>query len=416
MASEGGIIPPLREGSGATHTAEVLVQAAWNMISIPVIPPDPTKTVLLPTAVSSAFVYLPPPSGYVNEDTLLPGAGFWVKFAGVQTLSFAGTGLTRDTITVNAGWNLIGTLTYPVLTGEIVPVGGLTVLSSYFSFLGGFGYTSEDTLRPGQAYWVKVDQPGYLVLEAGSVLIEPSAQAPLAGDLAPQPARAGGQVPGEAGTITFRDAAGQQRELYLAASAGEARPGAFELPPPPPGGIFDVRFASQRVLETFGAAGTASTGVRVSINGGSWPVEVGYSGGPGNAAVELSVVSQGGERLYDLRAGGVVRLDQPALLTVRARQGSASAGAVPAEYRLYQNHPNPFNPTTQVTFDLPEAAHVTLVLTNALGQAVRVVLDAGMDAGRHVVGIDGNGLPTGVYFYRLTAGNFSDARKMLLLK
>ncbi|HLF14162.1 MAG TPA: T9SS type A sorting domain-containing protein [Bacteroidota bacterium] len=418
ISIEGGIIPPLREGSGVTLTTGVLVQTAWNMISIPVIPPDPRKTVLLPTAISSAFVYLPPPSGYATEDTLLPGVGFWAKFPGVETIPFTGTGLTLDTIPVNAGWNIIGSLSYPSLTTDVVPVGGVSVLSSYFAFLGGFGYTSEDTLEPGRAYWVKVNQPGAIVLRSGSLLIPPASTSAAASVAAGGTGniRTAVAVPENAGKITFRDAVGQVREIYFAAPSTELSPDAYELPPMPPGDLFDVRYASQRILETFGHQGTSQMGAAITITGAEWPLEIEYAGDATDLSPSLAVFSADGERVYDLSAGGTVRLERTGLISLRVRSGSETGNALPAEYRLYQNYPNPFNPSTKVIFDLPEAARVKIVLTNSLGQTAMKVLDEEMGAGRHVIGIEGAGLAGGVYFCRMRAGSFSDMKKMILVK
>lgn len=85
-------------------------------------------------------------------------------------------------------------------------------------------------------------------------------------------------------------------------------------------------------------------------------------------------------------------------------------------FTLHQNFPNPFNPETVIAFDLPEAAATKLVVTNALGQAVATLVNGQLDAGHHNVTFDGKSLPSGIYFYHLTAGDFTSLRKMVLLK
>jgi len=89
---------------------------------------------------------------------------------------------------------------------------------------------------------------------------------------------------------------------------------------------------------------------------------------------------------------------------------------LPDAFALSQNYPNPFNPATNVAFDLPVAAHVELVVFNVLGQKVATLIDGDMEAGSHVVEFDGSVVSSGVYFYRLTAGDFSETKKMMLLK
>ncbi len=94
--------------------------------------------------------------------------------------------------------------------------------------------------------------------------------------------------------------------------------------------------------------------------------------------------------------------------------------ALPTEYALYQNTPNPFNPTTEISFDLPRSSHVELQVLNILGQKVLTVLDETLPAGKHTVTFDagknGRELATGVYFYKLKTDDYTQSRKMLLLK
>ncbi|OGL88943.1 hypothetical protein A3I42_00710 [Candidatus Uhrbacteria bacterium RIFCSPLOWO2_02_FULL_49_11] len=99
-----------------------------------------------------------------------------------------------------------------------------------------------------------------------------------------------------------------------------------------------------------------------------------------------------------------------------APQDEASESSVPKQFALYQNHPNPFNPTTTFRFDLPEQAHVRLAVYNIIGQKSMMVIDGEMDAGAHSVIWDASQLPSGVYFYTLEAGSFLATKKLVLLK
>ena len=87
----------------------------------------------------------------------------------------------------------------------------------------------------------------------------------------------------------------------------------------------------------------------------------------------------------------------------------------PTSYSLHQNYPNPFNPITAISFDLPEAADYELVVINTLGQTVAVFRDHS-EPGVVEVEWDATRYASGVYFYRLTAGDFVDTKKMVLLK
>ncbi|MEW5994254.1 MAG: PKD domain-containing protein [Candidatus Zixiibacteriota bacterium] len=89
---------------------------------------------------------------------------------------------------------------------------------------------------------------------------------------------------------------------------------------------------------------------------------------------------------------------------------------VPSEFGLEQNHPNPFNPTTDISFTLPSPTHVTLTVYNMLGQQVAVLADGVYGAGNHTVTWDATGEASGIYLYRLTTADFTTTKKMLLLK
>lgn len=86
------------------------------------------------------------------------------------------------------------------------------------------------------------------------------------------------------------------------------------------------------------------------------------------------------------------------------------------DYTLMQNYPNPFNPSTEICFSLPKAGLVTLRVYNILGQEVACLLNETRAAGTHSMRFNAADLASGTYLYRITAGGFSQARKMILLK
>ncbi len=93
------------------------------------------------------------------------------------------------------------------------------------------------------------------------------------------------------------------------------------------------------------------------------------------------------------------------------------ADQLPDEFGLFQNHPNPFNPSTIINYNLPVQANVTLKIFNILGQEVKTLIDNEIvSAGKHEVSFNANGLPTGIYIYNLQANDFVQSKKMILLK
>jgi len=95
--------------------------------------------------------------------------------------------------------------------------------------------------------------------------------------------------------------------------------------------------------------------------------------------------------------------------------------AQPLAYALEQNYPNPFNPETRIYFEIPQRHSVKVMIYNIHGQQVKTLVDEMLDAGRHIVNWDGrdragNSVPTGMYIYRIKAGDFIASKKMLLIK
>jgi len=116
--------------------------------------------------------------------------------------------------------------------------------------------------------------------------------------------------------------------------------------------------------------------------------------------------------------------DQATVLNVKLRPittGISSNNEIPNEYRLYQNYPNPFNPVTNIKFQIPASVEtsrwdVLLVVYDILGNEIAVLKNAKLTPGTYEVEWNASNYPSGIYFYRLTAGDFSEVNKMVLIK
>jgi poly(beta-D-mannuronate) lyase len=140
-------------------TLNLEVANQWNLVSVPLKTENYTKDSLFSTAVSSAYAFS---SGYIAQDTLIKGIGYWLKFPSVDTLAFTGIPNYCDTIDVISGWNLIGSISEPTLVSSIVTVPTGIVSSNFYGYSS--GYLGIDTIDPGKGYWVKVKEAGKLIL------------------------------------------------------------------------------------------------------------------------------------------------------------------------------------------------------------------------------------------------------------
>ena len=89
---------------------------------------------------------------------------------------------------------------------------------------------------------------------------------------------------------------------------------------------------------------------------------------------------------------------------------------IPQSYSLQQNYPNPFNPSTTIKYSIPKPSFVTLNIYDALGNMVKSVVNQNQSAGNYIESVDMSGYASGLYFYTLSAGDFSNTKKMLMLK
>jgi hypothetical protein len=121
----------------------------------------------------------------------------------------------------------------------------------------------------------------------------------------------------------------------------------------------------------------------------------------------------------DLHIRSVV-YDTTLILPVRLTRATGvfenQAGQLPERYDLHQNYPNPFNPVTQIRYDLKNAGLTRLAVYNLLGERVTDLVNAVQEAGTHEIAFDASKLGSGVYFYRLESGSFTQVRKMVLMK
>ncbi len=123
--------------------------------------------------------------------------------------------------------------------------------------------------------------------------------------------------------------------------------------------------------------------------------------------VSLTVSGPGGSNTL-IRENYIIVTD-PALI-------QELSDVLPTEFKLYNNYPNPFNPSTTIRFSIPEESFVTLKVFNSLGEEITTLINENIIAGNYEVEFDAADLPSDIYFFRLQAGSFVETKKMVLMK
>ena len=96
--------------------------------------------------------------------------------------------------------------------------------------------------------------------------------------------------------------------------------------------------------------------------------------------------------------------------------GIKTNNTIPAQFTLQQNFPNPFNPSTKITYSIPKANFITIRIYDMIGREVQLLVNEFQNRGTYTINFDAEKLSSGIYLYRLQAGKFSTTKKMLLVR
>jgi photosystem II stability/assembly factor-like uncharacterized protein len=374
------------------------ISAGWNMLSMPVEKSNNSVQNLYPQAVSPAYSFQ---NGYIPQQSLTPGVGYWLKFNANDIVIHTGQSTEKLTISLAQGWNMIGDLSSPIETRLIESDPPDIISSSFFGYSN--GYSVADILQPGRAYWLKFSEPGNLILDLSKSV----------GDsLFAMEKKNGSTISfNQLNSITIKDAQGHNRCLYYSnRSDSKNLLERSDLPPIPPTGAFDVRFASGKYIEHAGENGVKE--INILVSSASYPVVIQWKmiqEFVGLASLEID------SKEIKLNEAGSSIITNPAT-QFRLKLLPTQTPEVPSKFALEQNYPNPFNPSTTIKYHLPVASKVTIKIYNALGQVVKVLVDEIQTAGFKTIEWNAAGMASGIYFYRLQTHNYTETKKLLLLK
>lgn len=378
-------------------TRTLTMADGWNYLSIPV-QSDLSFDTLLPEC-SSGFLYTAG-EGYTtigSSESLPAGEGAVVQ-CNADTTSVTGQS-SPSTIDVDAGWNLIGGVGDTVLVDDISTSPSGILRSDFFEIGSNGGFQAATELRPGTSYWINVAEAGTLDVSVQSSATIASRSTAASRDLA------------GANRLLFVDAEGRQTALRLKEGLTQEQRARSQLPPVPPGEMFDVRFAGG-----YGAASLASGDQtnssgqtkRVQLQGVAFPIEVQFE-------------ANGADRRFDISAGEeeITLSEERSSAQIQRLTGpfTISAAPSPEEFRLGKASPNPIQDRAEMEYALPEQAEVSIVVYDLLGRRVARLVDEQRPTGLHQAQVDASTLSSGKYFVRMrAAGSVQKTRQLTVVR
>ncbi len=376
----------------STQTFSVManVNNGWNLVSVPVQRADMRKIAIFPEASSRAYAF---ENGYLSKDTLQNAKGYWLKYLTSKSIELSGIPILVDTFYMSSGWNLIGSISNPVAFNQIIQVPENLIVSNLYAY--GDGYLFADTILPGLAYWLKANSDGYLILNTGNQLKAEVISNKL--DLSAY------------NQIILSNDEGKKQILYFS-NKPVNNIQFFEVPPPPPAGVFDARFESSSILVSFAEISEHKVLLQSvnSILNIEWKIV-------DNNVYELT--DEAGDIYVNMNNTGSKRISKVGVgkLLLKTSRTNYNTPEI-SSFELQQNYPNPFNSNTVISFIVPEDAFVTLEVFDVLGSKVMTLVSEIKNSGNYKVNFDATNLSGGVYYYKLTAGKYSGFKKMILIK
>lgn len=378
--------------------APVLVN--WNMTSVPNVVCDFWWALVYPTAIPPVYKYQ---SGYASVDTLDNLRGYWIKFPTPKNITYSGGKIDSTAMPVDSGWNIIGSISTSLDTSTVTYSPSGIRSSNFFKYSG--GYVLTGTLEPGGGYWVKSSQAGFFILKSGGSMMRIN----------------GGPSILDLDRFTIADAAGRKQDMYVKNGDGD-----IELPPEPPEGAFNVRFQSGNFVQSI-APVQGLKSLPVLLKSLVYPITVSWNIKPENGVSYWLWQGTGANRQrVAIRDSGSLTLARRIadVVELEAQAGEASNRPVKGvtNYGMDANSPNPFNPSTQIRFQLPEGNNVVLTVFDVLGRKVVELVNGYLEPGYHSVTWDATSVASGIYFARFNVSdplgnvNYSKVSKLVLMK
>ncbi len=378
----------INEGANPSGPSEIEIvidhNQNWNLVGLPLIVENPSQLSVYPESIENTLYEFN--LGYEQAQEFEIGRGYWIRFAEASSSTVSGFPIESVTIQLNEGWNLIAGTSFP--SPPIYDPNEILVEGTLYEFNN--GYVQASFLEPGAGYWVRASESGEVILgvsfnsfpenDAFIFKIEDS---------------------NLKNKLFFNDI-----PIYFGSVNIESELMKYSLPPKPPFGAYDVRFADD---------------MRLSQNGGQ--IEIQSSEELITVKSELktfinwTLINDKTGETYSLQDNHTFVISSVDVLQLVKIQDEP----MPYHFSLHQNFPNPFNPSTIIKFDIAREGPVSLFIYDTQGQLTKKLIEEKYKAGQYSVEWDGKNLfgspvPSGVYIYKLKTVHNSVSKKMTLLR
>jgi hypothetical protein len=388
--------------------------SGWNMVSLGLEVEDKSMSSVFPPAIS-LFKF---DNGYQTANALEVGKGYWVNLGSPMNETIYGEPINEFSLNLPAKWSMIGALSCSVSVADFVQAPPNNIVSIYA--FNGTQYVpvypgGSGVLEQGKGYWINMGASGSIQMSApsgtGKVLAAVSAQ--------PELLRGSTEIPI---TITA-SGTNQTVSFYLVEHAPweEKLNQTFELPPPSPLGMLDVRIFGEnsngyRSL-VVDSQGDFTKTITLTVPEGSGGIEANWKN---DSLVRGACLLSDGRQTVDMAEVNRITVDgnTKQLTLIYSGEGTEAS---PMAYSLQANYPNPFNPETTIPYTIKDAGMVELTVFNVLGQEVKRLVYEVKQPGIHSTRWDGTDaygklVSGGIYLYRMSVNGFIETRKMLLMK
>ncbi|MCX7930661.1 MAG: T9SS type A sorting domain-containing protein [Chlorobi bacterium] len=388
------------EYTPARAVRQMTSDKGWNLVSLPVRPSSDVYSIVFPNLQGVTPIKFSQDI-YQQEERLKVGVGYFVRFPNPDTTVISGVLVKQINsrlfpVRVYDGWNTVGALSVPVnidrITFEPATQGGTPPIRVPLTFIYEYqtnrGYRAVSELTPGKGYWIKVRGQGFYNVSAlttrSNTDIDPLEQ------LATTAAR-----------LLIGDAAQRVGTLYLSEGRIPVEAGQYEMPPLPPHGMFDVRFASNMLVAN-------DVNAVVRVQGAEYPVTLRLANSTAAYTV-LDAVT--GTFIGHLLPGSNLMISDANVTAVRLmRQTPQEVG-----YDVAVT-PNPVDATAHVHVTVPQTQHATVVLYNALGEEVMRLFDGTLTPGQTSFELNALSLPAGAYRVKVTSGTYTTVQPVTIIR